>query len=144
MTTTMGATTTTEMTTTTMTTTEQRRSAAQRGSAGGGSAADGAAGGGAARRSWGRRRLGAVVVAVAALAAALVAFPRDDDRPVDPSRPDARRAVAAAQAIVPGEVRDVRRDSDNGKWEVTLWSAGGEYEVELDPRDLSLLRIDYD
>jgi uncharacterized membrane protein YkoI len=84
----------------------------------------------------------AALLTVAALAPAWAL--RDDDRLVDPARPDARRAIAAARAIVPGELVDVRIDSDNGKWEVTLRRAdGGEHEVELS-RDLELLRIDYD
>jgi uncharacterized membrane protein YkoI len=86
-------------------------------------------------------------LAVAALlAVALVvvlAWPRDDDRPVDPARSDAQRAIAAAQGVVPGRFVDVRRDSDNGKWEVTLRADGREYEVELTPGALELLRIDY-
>jgi hypothetical protein len=97
------------------------------------------------RRRRGAARSGAAALLVAAvLVVVFVAFARDDDRPVDPQRPDARRAIAAAQAIVPGRLLDVRRDSDNGKWEVTLRAGDGEYEIELDPRDLSLLRIDYD
>jgi heme A synthase len=86
-------------------------------------------------------RVLAVVVLVLVL---LVWLRRDDDRPVDPERPDAQRAIAAAQAVLPGRLVDVRRDADNGKWEVTLHAEGADYEVELAPRDLSLLRIDYD
>jgi uncharacterized membrane protein YkoI len=46
---------------------------------------------------------------------------------------------------VPGEVVDVRRDSDDAhKWEVTLRRENGRvYEVELEPDTLALLRIDY-
>jgi len=85
------------------------------------------------------------VTALAVLAALGLAWGlRDDDRPVDPNRPDAQRAITAAKAIVPGELVDVRIDSDAGKWEVTLRREdGGEHEVELSP-DLELLRIDYD
>jgi hypothetical protein len=90
--------------------------------------------------------LRAVLLVGAALFAALaIAFlTRDDDRPVDPRRPDAQRAIATARAIVTGELVDVRIDTDNGKWEVTLRrNDGGEHEVELSPQ-LELLRIDYD
>jgi hypothetical protein len=86
----------------------------------------------------------AAAVAALVAAAAVIAWPRDDDRPVDPRRPDAQRAVAAARAIVPGGLVDVRRDADNGKWEVTLRADGRAYEVELAPGTLALLRIDYD
>jgi hypothetical protein len=91
-------------------------------------------------------RLRAAALLVAALVVALVlAFSlHDDDYPVDPERPDAQRAIATARSIVDGELVDVRIDSDNGKWEVTLRrSDGGEHEVEL-TRGLELLRIDYD
>jgi hypothetical protein len=90
--------------------------------------------------------VGAATLVVAALvvAAALAFGPADDDRLVAPDRPDAQRAIAAARSIVDGALVDVRIDSDNGKWEVTLRRAdGGEHEVELSPR-LELLRIDYD
>jgi uncharacterized membrane protein YkoI len=86
----------------------------------------------------------AATLLVAVIAAVLAWTLRDDDRPVDPARPDARRAIAAAREVVPGRLVDVRRDSDNGKWEVTLRADGRDYEVELAPRDLALLRIDYD
>jgi hypothetical protein len=46
--------------------------------------------------------------------------------------------------VVPGRVRGVARDQDNGKWEITILQQGREYEVELHPRDLTLLRVDYD
>ena len=87
--------------------------------------------------------LGAALLVV--LAAIAIAWGlRDDDRLVDPQRPDAQRAIATARSIVAGELVDVRIDSDNGKWEVTLRrDDGGEHEVELS-RDLELLRIDYD
>jgi uncharacterized membrane protein YkoI len=86
----------------------------------------------------------AVLLAVAIVAVALALTARDDDRLVDPDRPDARRAIAAAVQVVPGRLVDVRRDSDNGKWEVTLHADGRDYEVELASPDLALLRIDYD
>ena len=81
----------------------------------------------------------------AALLIAIFAFLRtDDDVLVDPRQPAARAAIAAAQAVVPGELVDVRRDSnDSDKWEVTLRANGNEYEVELEPSTLALLRIDY-
>ena len=89
-------------------------------------------------------RAATLVVAALVVAAALAFGLADDDRPVDPDRPDAQRAIAAARAVVDGAVVDVRIDSDNGKWEVTLRRAdGGEHEVELSPQ-LELLRIDYD
>ena len=69
---------------------------------------------------------------------------REDDRLVDPARPGAQRAVAVAREVVEGRLVDVRRDVDNGKWEVTLRQGEREYEVELAPRDFALLRIDYD
>lgn len=87
---------------------------------------------------------------LAALAAALLfvgtfALVRDDDRPVDPTGAQARAAIEAARAIVPGELVDVSRDTDDEhKWEVTLRAFGNDYEVELEPRTLALLRIDYD
>lgn len=88
------------------------------------------------------------LIACALVAIALVltgrAALRDDDRPVDPSTPAAQRAIAAATEIVPGDLVDVRRDEDNGKWEVTVRQRGDEYEVELDPATMSLLRLDYD
>ena len=81
----------------------------------------------------------------AALIVAVVALLRtDDDVRVDPTRADARAAIEAARAIVPGELVDVSRDSnDQDKWEVTLRADGNEYEVELLPGTLALLRIDY-
>jgi uncharacterized membrane protein YkoI len=82
------------------------------------------------------------VLAAAALAIAL--RPRDDDRPVDAAHPRAREAIAIAREVVPGAVVDVRRDRDNGKWEVTMRQGARDYEVELAPEDLSLLRVDYD
>ena len=84
----------------------------------------------------------ALVVALAAVA--LGWSLRDDDRLVDPGRADARRAITVARSIVDGQLVDVRIDSDNGKWEVTLRRRDGdEHEVEL-TRALELLRIDYD
>ena len=91
-----------------------------------------------------RLRAATLVVAALVVALALAFGLSDDDRPVDPQRPDAQRAIAAARAIVDGDLVDVRIDSDNGKWEVTLRrDDGGEHEVELSP-ELELLRIDYD
>jgi hypothetical protein len=84
--------------------------------------------------------LGAAVLLLALFA--LVT--RDDDVPVDRTDPAARAAVEAARAVVPGELVDLRVDSDNDKWEVTLRAEGNEYEVELAPETLSFLRIDYD
>ena len=84
----------------------------------------------------------AVVVALAVGARA--AWPREDDHPVDPGSPRAQAAIAVAQSVVPGQVLDVTRDRDSGKWEVTIGQEGREYEVELHAQDLSLLRLDYD
>jgi hypothetical protein len=68
----------------------------------------------------------------------------DDDVPVDPATPGAQRAVAEALTVVPGRVVEVARDRDNGKWEVIVAHDGGEYEIELAPGTLELLRLDYD
>jgi hypothetical protein len=87
---------------------------------------------------------GALAVLLALAAIGLAWGLRDDDRLVDPTRPDAQRAIAAAGAVVSGELVDVRIDADQGKWEVTLRRVdGGEHEVELS-QSLELLRIDYD
>jgi hypothetical protein len=86
----------------------------------------------------------AVLLAVAALAWGGVTAFREDDRPVDPTSAAARPAIAEAMRIVPGRLVGVARDTDNGKWEVTIDQDGREYEVELDPATLSLLRLDYD
>ena len=91
-------------------------------------------------------RCALAALGVAAVLVALLAVLRvDDDKPVDPTGPQARAAIEAARAIVPGELIDVSRDSDDAdKWEVTLRAFGEDYEVELEPRTLALLRIDYD
>jgi hypothetical protein len=84
-----------------------------------------------------------LVTALGLLGGAVVL--REDDRPVDPTGLQARAAIEAARAIVPGELVDVRRDVDDAyKWEVTLHAFGNDYEVELEPATLALLRIDYD
>jgi Peptidase propeptide and YPEB domain len=89
-------------------------------------------------------RLVAVLLAAVAIAwAGSTAF-REDDQPVDPSGAAAREAIAEATRIVPGRLVGVARDTDNGKWEVTIDQDGREYEVELDPATLDLLRLDYD
>jgi hypothetical protein len=85
-----------------------------------------------------------VVPALAAVASDPPEWLRDDDRPVDPSTPAARRAAAAALEVVPGRVLGVARDEDDGKWEITIAQGEWEYEVELAPEDLSLLRLDND
>ena len=90
------------------------------------------------------RKAALAVLLIAALVWGGTVVLRDDDRPVDPRRPDARRAAAAALEVVPGSVRGVARDEDNGKWEITILQEGREYEVELAPGDLTLLRVDYD
>ncbi len=84
--------------------------------------------------------------AAAALAAAGVAWasPGEDDHPVSRADPRAQEAIAVALEVVSGDVVDVSRDSDNGKWEVTIRKHGDDYEVELEPADLVLLRVDYD
>lgn len=88
------------------------------------------------------RRLVVAGVLVAALAVAT--WPREDDHPVDPATPEARRAAAVATEIVRGRVLGVTRDEDNGKWEVQVAQSGRQYEVELDGASFSLLRLDYD
>jgi hypothetical protein len=91
------------------------------------------------------RRLAVAAVLVAALVWGGSTVFREDDRPVDLDRPDARRAAAAALEVVPGRVLGVAVDEDNGKWEVTIRQQDREYEVELAPDDeLTLLRLDYD
>jgi hypothetical protein len=96
----------------------------------------------------GRRAAPAALVALLAVAATTIWVARpellEDDRLVDKSTPAAQRAIAAARDVVAGDVVDVRRDVDNGKWEVTLRRGERDYEVELAPNDLSLLRVDYD
>jgi hypothetical protein len=89
-------------------------------------------------------RLALAAAALALAAWAVVALTRDDDVPVSLDTPGARRAAAIASEIVPGRVIEVARDSDNGKWEVIIGVDGREHEVELSPRDFSLLRLDYD
>jgi hypothetical protein len=89
------------------------------------------------------RRL-AVLLAVVAVAWGGSMALREDDQPVDPSGAAAREAIAEATRIVPGRLVGVARDTDNGKWEVTIAQEGREYEVELDPATLNLLRLDYD
>lgn len=84
-----------------------------------------------------------LLAAVAIAWAGFAAF-REDDQPVDPSGAAARKAIAEATRIVPGRLVGVARDTDNGKWEVTIDQDGREYEVELDPATLDLLRLDYD
>ena len=88
-------------------------------------------------------RLAAAAVA-ALVAGGLWALPEEDDRPVNTAEPRARQAMAVAREVVHGSVVDVSRDSDNGKWEVTIRQDGHEYEIELAPEDLRLLRVDYD
>jgi hypothetical protein len=84
------------------------------------------------------------LLAAALLVAIFALLRTDDDVLVDPATPDARAAIEAAQAVVPGELVDVRRDrNDAGKWEVTLRAGDDDYEVELEPITLALLRIDY-
>jgi uncharacterized membrane protein YkoI len=90
------------------------------------------------------RRLALAAALVAALAWSGATLLRDDDRPVDPALPEARQAAAAALEVVPGRVRGVARDEDNGKWEITIRQDEREYEVELEPESLTLLRLDYD
>jgi hypothetical protein len=86
------------------------------------------------------------VLAAAALAVAGVAWalPEEDDVRVDRTTPEAMRAIAVAREVVAGSLVEVARDSDNGKWEVTLRQDGRDYEVELEPGTFELLRVDYD
>jgi len=85
---------------------------------------------------------------LAALAAGAVlvawAAPEEDDVRVGTAAPGALQAIEVAREVVAGSVVDVARDSDNGKWEVTIRQDGREYEVELAPGDFELLRVDYD
>jgi hypothetical protein len=90
------------------------------------------------------RRLLIVAVVLAAAVAAAVAWPQDEDRPVNPARADARAAAQRALAIVPGRVAAVTFDIDDDKWEVIVARENGEYEIELTPGDYRLLRLDYD
>ncbi len=89
------------------------------------------------------KRLAALLAVAAVAWGAFVGF-REDDRPVDPASAGAREAIAEATRIVPGRLVGVARDTDNGKWEVTIDQDGRDYEVELDPATLNLLRLDYD
>ncbi|MBE2316994.1 hypothetical protein DVA67_013510 [Solirubrobacter sp. CPCC 204708] len=85
------------------------------------------------------------LLAAALLIAIFALLRTDDDVAVDRSEPAAAAAIEAARAVVPGELVDVSRDTDSqDKWEVTLRAHGQEYEVELLPDTLALLRIDYD
>ncbi len=88
--------------------------------------------------------MGRLILLAALLAVAAAFALRDEDLPVPRDTPEARRAVALAREVVPGRLVDLRRDTDNGKWEVTLRQGDHDYEVELDPRTLALLRVDYD
>jgi hypothetical protein len=96
------------------------------------------------RPSWLMIALGCAALLVVAIALSAATWARDDDRPVDRTTPQARRAVEIARGVVPGRVVGVERDVDNGKWEITILQEGREYEVELAARDLTLLRLDYD
>jgi hypothetical protein len=90
------------------------------------------------------RRVAAAVAVLLLTALVFAAWPREDNYTVDPRSREARRAVAVAQGVVPGRVIEVTRDQDSGKWEIVIEQGEREYEVELDPKDLSLLRLDYD
>jgi predicted nucleic acid-binding Zn-ribbon protein len=81
---------------------------------------------------------------LALAATSLLAGCNEDDVPVDPDTPGARRAAAEALAVVSGRVIEVARDRDNGKWEVIVEQSDGRYEVELEPDTFRLLRLDYD
>lgn len=84
------------------------------------------------------------LLAAALLVAVFALLRVDDDVPVDHTEPEAVAAIEAARLVVPGELVGVARDSDDDdKWEVTLRAFGDEYEVELEPNTLALLRIDY-
>ncbi|MGH2949803.1 MAG: hypothetical protein ACRDPC_26675 [Solirubrobacteraceae bacterium] len=86
----------------------------------------------------------AALTVVAAVAWSLTTWARDEDRRVDPTTPAARAAIAVAQDVVPGRLVEATYDIDDDKWEIIIVQRGREYEVELDPNDLSLLRLDYD
>ncbi len=84
------------------------------------------------------------LLAATLLIAVFALLETDDDVPVDRTEPAAIAAIAAARAVVPGELVDVSRDTnDADKWEVTLRAGGADYEVELERDTLALLRIDY-
>jgi hypothetical protein len=91
-----------------------------------------------------RRLVVAASVVALVVAGVLALRAPDDDRPVDPSAAGAQRAIAVALEVVPGQVIGVARDSDDGKWEVTVRQDGHDFEVELHPHDVTLLGIDYD
>ncbi len=91
-----------------------------------------------------RRWLVALLVVALTAGGAVALAPAEDDTPVDPRGAGARRASAVALEVVPGRVTRVARDRDDGKWEITIRQGAQEFEVELDPDDLELLRIDYD
>jgi hypothetical protein len=83
-----------------------------------------------------------MIVALAAVA--LLAGCGEDDVPVDPDMPGARRAAGEALTVVSGRVVEVARDRDNGKWEVVVEQEDRRYEVELAPETFELLRLDWD
>ena len=80
---------------------------------------------------------------VAALALALLAARGRPARRPRRTRARGRRSPSRARSC-PARLVDVRRDRDNGKWEVTMRQGERDYEVELAPDDLALLRVDYD
>lgn len=88
--------------------------------------------------------LGALALAIVGTLAAREAGPFDDDRSVARDDPGAPEAIAAATQVVRGRPVAVARDGDDGRWEVTIRSPEGDFEVELDPVDLALRGIDYD
>jgi hypothetical protein len=90
------------------------------------------------------RRALIVLLLALAIAIALWSTAGGDGRMrVDPTTPEARRAVAAALDVVPGRLLGVARDEARGKWEITVLQDGREYEVELSHPGLTLLRLDY-
>ena len=88
--------------------------------------------------------LAACAVVAGVVVWSLSTWARDEDRRVDPTSPEAHDAVAVAQDVVPGRPIEATYDVDDDKWEIIILQRGREYEVELDPRDLRLLRLDYD
>ena len=84
------------------------------------------------------------LLAAALLVSIFALLRSDDDVLVDhtqPERPGRDRRGPRRRAR---RARRRPRGPDNDKWEVTLRADGTDYEVELAPGTLALLRIDYD
>ena len=88
--------------------------------------------------------LAALALAIIVTLAVAEAGPFDDDRPMARDDPRAARAIGVATEVVRGRPVAVARDGDDGRWEITVRSPEGDYEVELEPVSLALRGIDYD